>query len=57
MEMLKTGEFLELTKVEMEETIGGDGLGLGDWISDYFDRMGEALHDAFGCYKCGLHFF
>ena len=49
--------FEELTELEACTISGGEGLGIGDWISDYWDRMGTALHDAFGCYKCGLHFF
>lgn len=49
--------FEELTELETSIISGGDGLGIGDWISDYWDRMGTALHDAFGCYKCKLHFF
>lgn len=28
-----------------------------DWIVNYFDIVGKALHDAFGCWKCGFHFF
>ena len=57
MENLTAGKFSELTNVEKGMVVGGDGLGSGDWVTDYFDMMGEALHDAFGCYKCGLHFF
>lgn len=57
MDKFETKGFCELTEVEMQDTVGGDGLGIGDWVTDYFDSMGQALHDAFGCYKCGLHFF
>ena len=54
--MEKKEMFLELTKDELEIVDGGD-VSIGDWIIDYCNMVGNALHDAFGCFKCGLHFF
>lgn len=55
--MEKKEMFVELNKCEEMEISGGADVSIGDWVIDYCNMIGQALHDAFGCYKCGLHFF
>lgn len=55
--MEKKEMFLELTNTEELEIVGGGDVSIGGWVIDYCNMVGNALHDAFGCYKCGLHFF
>jgi len=57
MEKIDVKGFQELENEELNVVQGGEDVGLGDWVTHYFNTMGKALHDAFGCWKCGLHFF
>ena len=52
-DVLKYG-FTEMNQEELDMVQGGEGFEFGDWVMDYFDMVGDALHDAFGCYKCGF---
>ena len=51
-----------LCEISNEEMLTVDGGCVsieisGEDILNFVQMLGEAAHDAFGCFKCGFHFF
>lgn len=57
MKRMENTVFKELSSTDLYEVCAGGDFSFGDWVIDYFAMVGEALHDWFGCVKCGLHWF
>ncbi len=58
MKMNQKEKFEELRLLQELEVNGGAEVSVdGNGLVQIFDYFGKAAHDAFGCYKCGFHWF
>ncbi len=59
MELMTKANLCEISNEEML-TVDGGCVSIeisGEDILNFVQMLGEAAHDAFGCFKCGFHFF